>query len=219
MTSHSKKAQAEIDADALYKARDKVEDEAMAMATAKHQTVAEKPPFHLLPFDALEEVAKVLAMGAQKYGERNWEKGLPFSQTFSAQQRHMKLFFQDRKDYDVESGLLHTAHIACRALFLLAYQLREIEGIDDRPGEEPLTPTEFLIRIEDGSFAVIWCKGNVTNVNDWFYNYEDNKNNWPFKNAPSKAGLYVVTAQVHSLRKNKIKLVGETWRLATQEDQ
>lgn len=105
------------------------------MSVRKH--LVAKPQYHRLPFDALEEVAKVLAMGAEKYGERAWETGIPYSESISALMRHQKLFFQDRKDYDVESGLLHTAHMACNILFILAGQVRELEGIDDRPSGRP----------------------------------------------------------------------------------
>lgn len=101
-----------------------------------------KPPYHLLPWDALEEVAKVLAMGAEKHGERAWETGIPYSESISALMRHQKLFFQDRKDYDVESGLLHTAHMACNILFLVAGQIRETADIDDRPG--PITQIQIM---------------------------------------------------------------------------
>lgn len=104
------------------------------MSVRKH--LVAKPPYHLLPWDALEEVAKVLAMGAEKHGERAWEDGRPYSESVSAMMRHHKLFFQDREDHDVESGLLHTAHMACNILFILAGQIRETADIDDRPGQE-----------------------------------------------------------------------------------
>ena len=36
------------------------------------------------------------------------------------------------KEFDEESKLLHTAHIATNALFLLSYQLRNMSQFDDR---------------------------------------------------------------------------------------
>lgn len=95
-----------------------------------------KLPWHLLPQDAMEELVKVLDFGAKKYGERDWEKGIPYSEIISALMRHQKLFFQDGEDRDVESGLLHTAHILCNAMFLLTYQIRELKGVDDRPRDK-----------------------------------------------------------------------------------
>lgn len=99
----------------------------------KWNQLKKKPSWHLLPMDALEEIAKVLDFGTEKHGERSWEDGIKYSEIFASKLRHDKEFFQDRVDHDLESGLLHTAHSACKALFLLAYQLRKIEDIDDRP--------------------------------------------------------------------------------------
>jgi len=92
-----------------------------------------KTKYHLVPMDSVEEMAKVLEFGAKKYGDRQWEKGMAFSELYSAILRHAKSFFQDGEDRDSESQLLHAAHIMCNAAFLVRYQTREIEGIDDRP--------------------------------------------------------------------------------------
>jgi hypothetical protein len=96
----------------------------------KHDTG--KLPYELLPWDAVEEVVKVLQFGAQKYAARNWEKGMSWSRIFGAIQRHGVAMFQRGENKDPETQLLHTAHLACEALFLLAYQLRKV-GTDDRP--------------------------------------------------------------------------------------
>jgi hypothetical protein len=75
----------------------------------------------LLPANALMEVAKVLTFGAQKYGAENtWQNVTPFRARYTAAlMRH--LFARQRGElYDPESGLLHMAHLACCALFLLS---------------------------------------------------------------------------------------------------
>ena len=90
-----------------------------------------KARWDLLPFDALDEVAKVLTFGASKYQERNWEKGLPWMKLVASTFRHLKdwilVSFKDE-----ESGLHPLAHCACDVLFLLAFCLRNTPG-DDRP--------------------------------------------------------------------------------------
>lgn len=88
-----------------------------------------KPPMALLPFDALEEVARVMEFGAKEYGEHNWRKGLSWTKTFSALLRHVgkRLCGQVLDD---KTGLPHTAHIACNALFLVAYE-KSHTGTDD----------------------------------------------------------------------------------------
>ena len=90
-----------------------------------------KLPYHLMPADAVEEVVRVLQFGAEKYGERNWERGLDHSRCYAAIHRHAAAYWQGQ-DVDEDSGLLHTAHIATNGLFLLSHQLRGI-GVDDRP--------------------------------------------------------------------------------------
>ena len=89
-----------------------------------------KPIMSLLPFVALKEVAKVLTMGASKYGKYNWLSGMEWSRIESAMMRHYEAY-QRREDFDEESSLFHMAHVATNALFLLTYQLLDI-GIDDR---------------------------------------------------------------------------------------
>jgi hypothetical protein len=90
----------------------------------------EKPIMSLLPFVALKEIAKILTFGKDKYGSWNWAKGMDWSRVESAMLRHYEAYASG-EDLDQESGLLHTAHMACNALFLLTYQLLDI-GKDDR---------------------------------------------------------------------------------------
>ncbi len=92
----------------------------------------DKPRYALLPWDALEEVAKTMTYGASKYEERNWERGMSWDRPFSAAMRHLVAFWQKGEDIDPESGCCHLACAACNILFLLAYHLRGI-GKDNRP--------------------------------------------------------------------------------------
>lgn len=102
-----------------------------------------KLPWDLMPFDALEEVVKVLRFGAAKYAPRNWEAGLPWSRIFSSAMRHLVQWFKG-DDVDRESGLHPLAHAACCVLFLLAYVLRK-SGNDDRPAAR-----QEIVRIKVG---------------------------------------------------------------------
>lgn len=89
-----------------------------------------KLPLDLLPFDALEEVAKVLAFGAQKYQANQWRKGMAWSRLYAAALRHISASIQ-KTDIDTESGLDHLAHACCCLLFLLSYK-KTNTGEDDR---------------------------------------------------------------------------------------
>lgn len=90
-----------------------------------------KSPYHLLPPEFLESTTAVLAFGAAKYQERNWEKGMAWSRCFSALMRHMWAWWRGEKA-DPETGLSHLAHASCCIAFLLTYEQRSA-GTDDRP--------------------------------------------------------------------------------------
>ena len=85
----------------------------------------------LLPPDALEALGRILTDGAEKYGARNWEKGMAWSRPYAALQRHL-LAWWGGQDVDPESGHPHLWHVLANAVFLTSYQIREI-GEDDRP--------------------------------------------------------------------------------------
>lgn len=93
---------------------------------------AGKPPLGLISRTALEEEAKVLAFGAQKYGTHNWRGGMDFSRLMDAALRHVYAF-ADGEDLDKETGLSHLAHARCCLAFLLEYQGKRL-GTDDRYG-------------------------------------------------------------------------------------
>lgn len=77
----------------------------------------------LLPPDAMGEVARIFTFGAEKYADRNWEKGMDWGRVYAAQQRHMMAFWGGEM-YDPETGMLHTAHATFGTLVLTAYSLR-----------------------------------------------------------------------------------------------
>lgn len=89
-----------------------------------------KPGVELLPTDALEEIAKVLDYGAQKYAAHNWRKGMKWGRLAGALLRHVFAWLRG-EDRDEESGHLHLAHAGCCVLFLLSYVLTGT-GTDDR---------------------------------------------------------------------------------------
>ena len=94
----------------------------------KHDS--QKPRTDLLPFEALEEVSKVLSHGASKYADHNWRKGMNWSRLLGASLRHLFAWARG-EDLDKESRLSHLAHAACCILFLISYTLNG-SGTDDR---------------------------------------------------------------------------------------
>lgn len=52
----------------------------------------------LLPFRAIDLLAKHFEAGAFKYGERNWEQGMPLSRYLTSFLRHAHQFAQGKRD-------------------------------------------------------------------------------------------------------------------------
>ena len=82
--------------------------------------------------DAFEELLKVREMGCGKYDRLNWaeplQKGEACTKEFlddnlDSIERHL-LAVERGELRDDETNLLHMAHVACRALFAVAYALR-----------------------------------------------------------------------------------------------
>lgn len=95
----------------------------------KHDS--EKAPMHLLPPEAFFGTAEAFAIGANKYGPRNWESGLKMSRLFGAAMRHLWAWWAG-EDRDPESGVNHLHHAAACVMMLQAYVERGRVDLDDR---------------------------------------------------------------------------------------
>ena len=98
---------------------------------------AAKPMWDLLPFDSLEEVARVYTWACTRedkpYPPRNWENGMRWGRAFAALWRHATAWWRGQ-DRDQASGLHPMAHVAFWALALIRYD-RTHKKLDDRPRE------------------------------------------------------------------------------------
>ena len=91
-----------------------------------------KQPWHLLPWNAVNEVVKVLKMGAEKYGDNNWQKLGHFEvRYFAAAMRHLYAWNADCR-MDGESGLSHLAHAAGCILFMLERELALVSNVGSK---------------------------------------------------------------------------------------
>lgn len=89
-----------------------------------------KRRYDLIPVDALAALADLFTIGANKYAERNWEKGMAYSSVAASLDRHWN-DFKAGIDRDPETGCLHITHVVWNAMALLTFHLRGI-GRDDR---------------------------------------------------------------------------------------
>ncbi len=96
-----------------------------------------KNRFDLLPFAALEEIAKVLTFGARKYDDENWRKVPNLRRRyFGAFLRHATAWRLGELT-DPETGCHHLAHAACCLLFILSEELGHDPDFDG--------PTQALV--------------------------------------------------------------------------
>lgn len=92
---------------------------------------AGKVRMELLDPYAMSQLAAVLTFGAEKYEANGWRKGIEWTRTVGAMLRHLTAFMGG-ETHDPETGLPHTAHIMCNAMFLTNWIITHPE-LDDRP--------------------------------------------------------------------------------------
>ena len=82
----------------------------------------QKTPLWIVPPVAKAAIARVLALGASKYGLRNWRKTKITRSTYiSAMHRHLDAW-QEGELLDPESGESHLAHVAANCAILMDAQ-------------------------------------------------------------------------------------------------
>lgn len=78
-----------------------------------------KAPLRLVPWVSIVALARVMKLGADKYGEVNWREKKPRATVyFEAALRHL-LAYADGQDTDPESGESHLAHVMANMAILL----------------------------------------------------------------------------------------------------
>lgn len=90
----------------------------------------EKLRYDLIPAVPLEELAAIYTMGAQKYSDWNWAKGMAWSRIYAALMRHVQAWMQGETT-DQTDGQQHLGSVAWCAFTLMEYERLRI-GEDDR---------------------------------------------------------------------------------------
>lgn len=90
----------------------------------------DKLRFDLIPVRSLEKVAEVYTIGAKKYDDNNWRKGLKWGRVFAAMMRHAWAWMRGEKN-DPKDGQHHLASVVWCALTLMEYEETHPE-LDDR---------------------------------------------------------------------------------------
>ena len=88
--------------------------------------------FDLIPPRALEELARVYSIGAAKYEDRNWEKGIKWGRVFAAMMRHGWAWWRG-ETHDPVDGQHHLSSVAWCAFALMEFERIHPEMDDRRP--------------------------------------------------------------------------------------
>lgn len=98
--------------------------------TAGYKKDVGKLRLSLIPPKALEAVAYVYTIGAEKYDPHNWLRGMAWSRVLDALYRHL-IAWQEGRSVDPDDGQHPLASVVWCALTLMEYERLKI-GIDDR---------------------------------------------------------------------------------------
>ena len=103
-----------------------------------------KTRIELFAPEAIFAISAVLTYGAEKYEDRNWERGMSWGRVFGATMRHLWAWWGGKGpttksflfgDLDDETGFSHLWHAGCCIMFLIAFEERGV-GTDDRAGQD-----------------------------------------------------------------------------------
>jgi hypothetical protein len=99
---------------------------------AVRDAAPDKPRMELISPFAMLRLGNWLRIGAQKYADRNWEKGIPITRCIASLLRHVEAYLAGDQSED------HPAAAMCNAMFIIHYEemIRQgvlPENLDDRP--------------------------------------------------------------------------------------
>ncbi len=98
-------------------------EQSFGKGLAVRDAAADKPRPDLISPFAEERQGQWLRMGAERYAERNWEAGMPFSRCIASLKRHVMKFQQGMRDED------HLAAIMFNAMAIIHYEEMIVRGV------------------------------------------------------------------------------------------
>jgi len=110
-----------------YIVKNQTEQEAQNMRQFESGAVLSRDADHarydLIPRSALELMARTLKTGAEKYGEYNWQKGIPNGDLMNHCLQHIYKWLAGDRSED------HIGHALCNLAFLSHFNFEEIDKI------------------------------------------------------------------------------------------
>lgn len=97
---------------------------------AVRDTIEGKPRYSLIPVSALRRWADLMARGAEKYGERNWELGMPVSRYLDSGMRHLFSYLEGDRTED------HLAAVLFNVGAMIHFENTEWDDLNSKDYEE-----------------------------------------------------------------------------------
>lgn len=117
---------------------------------AMREAIGTKIDTTLVPYELIVAVAIGLNYGREKYGARNYEKGLSYSALTGSIERHNKAIM-DGEFFDAPSGLPHYTLLAS-SVAMLCNNIMQGTIIQDRPPEKCGRPVGELAEFAEVIF-------------------------------------------------------------------
>jgi hypothetical protein len=130
---------------------------------ARRDARENKGRYDLIPYEPIRRLAVVLEKGAAKYGDRNWEKGIPLSRIMDSMERHQQQVKEGFEDED------HEGHLLANVVFYMATKdwirrgllPKELDDLPKRPraadpggeGQQRMVPPATPLSKDDPA----WC--------------------------------------------------------------
>ena len=86
----------------------------------------DKLRWDLLPLDIMEDVVRVLTLGAKKYGPENWKCVAHAKRRYIAALLRHLTEYEKGYNIDDESGVSHLAHVITNGIFLLYFEKESV---------------------------------------------------------------------------------------------
>lgn len=112
----------------------KVPDQRQEFSTGAHRGGHKgQGRYDLIPWDMMERFAIHLEKGAEKHGDRNWERGMPLSSAIDSALHHLFVYLKGDREEDHLAAVIFNMCVAIRVEALA----RENPSLVDLPAEIP----------------------------------------------------------------------------------
>jgi hypothetical protein len=95
-----------------YKLKDSGERQVFNTGAQRDVQQVEKGRYDLVSPIAIKRISIILAKGAKKYSERNWERGMPISRYIDSALRHLYQYVEGKRDEDHLGQAMWNLHSA-----------------------------------------------------------------------------------------------------------